>query len=63
MRNFAFRVEDDRAAEPAVRKATLRDELAARTLAERILRETYHHRSIEVWEATQQVCVLKATET
>jgi hypothetical protein len=60
MRNYAFHVVDDRSAEPAVRRASVRDEFEARTLAQRILRETYHHRSIEVWEASQRILVLTA---
>lgn len=62
MRHFAFHVADDRSAEPAVRKASVRDEFEARTLAERMLRETYHHTSVEVWEESRRVWVLSAQE-
>ena len=62
MRHFAFHVADDRSAEPAVRRASVRDEFEARTLAERMLRETYHHISVEVWEARQRVWVLTAQQ-
>ena len=62
MRHFAFHVADDRSNEPAVRKASLRDEFDARTLAERMLRETYHHTSVEVWEDRERVWVLTAQE-
>jgi hypothetical protein len=60
MRHFAFHVVDDRSLEPAIRKASVRDAFEARTLAERMLRETYHHTSIEVWEASERVWVLTA---
>jgi hypothetical protein len=60
VRTFAFHVEDDRSSEPAIRKASLHGEFEARTLAERILRETYHHRSIEVWEASRQLFAVTA---
>ena len=63
MRIFAFHIDDDRSAEPAVRKASVRDEFEARKLAERILRESYHHRSIEVWDAKTRILVLKAQAT
>jgi hypothetical protein len=62
MRHFAFHVADDRSSEPAIRKASLRDEFDARTLAERMLRETYHHTSVEVWEASDRVWVLAAEQ-
>jgi hypothetical protein len=60
VRTFAFHVDDDRSAEPAIRKASLPGEFEARTLAQRMLRETYHHRSIEVWEACRQLFALTA---
>jgi hypothetical protein len=62
MRHFAFHVADDRSSEPAVRKASVRDEFDARALAERMLRETYHHTSVEVWEQSERVWVLSAQE-
>jgi hypothetical protein len=60
MRSFVFRIEDDRSAVPAVRRASVRDELEARKLAARILLETYHHRSVEVVEANRQIWMLTA---
>ncbi len=58
MRSFNFHVDDDRRGEPVVRKACLRDEHAARELAQRILRETYHHHAVEVWDGGQRIWVL-----
>jgi hypothetical protein len=60
VRTFAFHVADDRSAEPAIRRARVRDEFEARGLAERMLRATYHHRAIEVWDEVRQVFVLTA---
>jgi hypothetical protein len=62
VRTFAFHVADDRSAEPAIRRARVRDEFEARGLAQRILRETYHHRTIEVWEEKRQVFVVSAED-
>ena len=36
----------------------MKHEFEAKKLADRILRETYHHRSVEVWEASQRILVL-----
>jgi hypothetical protein len=58
MRSFVFHIEDDRSDSAAVRRASLRDEFEAQVLAGRILRETYHHRSVAVWEDSRQVCRL-----
>jgi hypothetical protein len=60
MRSLVFHIDDDRAAAAAVRRASVRNEFEARRLAGRILRETYHHRSVEVLEASRQICLLTA---
>jgi hypothetical protein len=59
MRSFAFHIDDDRRLEPVVRKAHLRDAFAARELAGRMLRETYHHRAVAVWEGAQRVWIVE----
>jgi hypothetical protein len=62
VRFFVFHIEDDRSDAAAVRRASVRNEFEARALARRILLETYHHRSVEVLEASQQICLLSAQE-
>lgn len=58
MKDFAFHLSDDRRADPVVRLARVRDEAAAQVLAERMLRETYHHRAVEVWEGDRRIYAL-----
>jgi hypothetical protein len=50
MRDFQFLVSDDRYRVPGLILVSAHDEDRARSLAERVLVETRHHRSIEVLE-------------
>lgn len=50
MRNFAFLVDDDRYSVPTLTLVTTTDEVRAREIAQRILRDSAHHRGVEVCE-------------
>lgn len=62
MRSFVFQISDDRSPAAAVRKPRVRDEFEAKALAKRMLRETYHHKSVQVWEGAREICHLNAQE-
>ncbi len=62
MRSFGFHIDDDRRSEPVVRTAHLRDEFAARELAGRMLRETYHHRAVAVRDGGRWLWVVENQE-
>jgi hypothetical protein len=59
---YDYFVHDDRRDAPVRRRAHLQGSEDARRLAERILRETYHHVSVEVWTEGERVFVLKDGE-
>ena len=62
MIDLTFHVEDDRQPAPVIRHARVRDERDGTTLAHRMLRETYHHLSVEVWLRGRRVLVLKSED-
>jgi hypothetical protein len=63
MRNFTYRVEDDRHPDPQIRRARVRDEHEAVKLATRILRESYHHRAVEIWYGELKVLALRQNDS
>jgi len=63
MRNFTYRIEDDRHPAPQVRRARVRDEHDAVKLAARILCESYHHRGVEIWYGELKVLTLRQDDT
>jgi hypothetical protein len=62
MREFTYRILDDRQSDPMVRRVRVRDEHEAVKLARRILSETYHHHWVEMWYGEQRVLVLRRSE-
>jgi len=56
---YDYFVHDDRRDSPIRRRAHVQGYDDARRLAERILRETYHHVSVEVWSEGKRVFTLK----
>jgi hypothetical protein len=60
MQDFEFRVYDVRHAAPSVMLVLTRDEDSARTMAERILRETKGRSHIEVWVACRYLFTVEA---
>ena len=59
VKDYVFYVRDDRRDEQAVRRARVRSYEEAWSLAERMLRETYHHLSVEVWANGERVLVIQ----
>jgi hypothetical protein len=59
---FDYLVHDDRRDAPVRRRAHLQGSEDARRLAERILRETYHHVSVEVWTGGERVFTVRDGE-
>ncbi len=49
VREYVYFVRDDRRDAPVQRRVRLHGYEEACRLAERILRETYHHLSVEMW--------------
>jgi hypothetical protein len=62
VKDYVFYVHDDRREGQSVRRARLRTYEDAWNLAERMLRETYHHLSIEVWTGGEQVLTIRTGE-
>lgn len=62
MQEYVYFVHDDRRDEPVRRRAKVQSHEAAGRLAERILSETYHHLSVEVWSEDKRILTLKAGE-
>jgi hypothetical protein len=62
MLEFTYHIDDDRQAAASVRRAHVRDEAEALKLAARILRETYHHRAVEVWSGEHLILTLRSDE-
>ena len=62
MQAFDYFVHDDRRDAPVRRRAHLQGSEDARRLAERILRETYHHQSVEVWSEGARVFTVRDGE-
>lgn len=60
MQDFEFRVYDIGHPEPSAMHVLTRDEDSARTLAERILRETEGGRHIDVWAARRYLFTVEA---
>ena len=63
MREFTYRVEDDRHPSPVLRRARVRDEHEAVKLASRILSETYHHLGVELWHQDQKLYAVQRPES
>jgi hypothetical protein len=62
MKDYVFYVHDDRRDARAVRRARVRTYEEAWNLAERMLRETYHHLSVEVWANGEPVLTIRTGE-
>ena len=62
MKDYVFYVDDDRRDGRTVRRARVRTYEEAWNLAERMLRETYHHLGVEVWANGTQVLTIRAGE-
>jgi hypothetical protein len=60
MADFLFLVTDERYSVPNLRILEAATTAAARTLAERILAESGHHRKIEVWRDNERLFSLAA---
>lgn len=63
MRIFEFFVEDDRYTVPTLELVETRDVECARQLASERMYASSHHRSVEVWTATDRLFVLSRQET
>jgi hypothetical protein len=59
---YDYFVHDDRRDSPVRRRAHVQGSDDARRLAERILRETYHHVSVEVWSQGERVFMVTEGE-
>jgi hypothetical protein len=59
---YVYFVHDDRRDAPVQRRMNLHGPDDARRQAERILRETYHHQSVEVWSDGQRVLTVRDGE-
>jgi hypothetical protein len=59
VKDYVFYLQDDRRDARTVRRARVRTYEEAWNLAERMLRETYHHLSVEVWTNGEQVLTIR----
>jgi len=62
VKEYVFYLHDDRRDGRAVRRARVRSYDEAWNLAERMLRETYHHLSVEVWTNGEPVLTIRTGE-
>lgn len=60
MRDFVFLIGDDRREQPSLMLVSAVSEARARQIAERILAESSHRLSVEVWEDEARLFVVRA---
>ncbi|MBV9993924.1 MAG: hypothetical protein JO127_01805 [Caulobacteraceae bacterium] len=58
MIDFVLLVKDDRYSVPNLRMLQAASEARARQLAQRVLEESAHHLSVEVWQADRRIVVV-----